>query len=207
MQINIGKNPTRKNKINLSRLKTSNSLKKLNNNKSNSKIGIIDNKNTLFKEKNAKKNKNNKSINYKLIKYIDSEINMLNYKEALKIDKRNYFQLYLSLIKLKHPIIFAFYTKNDFNSKIIKIILFLFSLSLSYTINALFFNDSTMHNIYLEEGSYDIIYQIPKIVYSTIISSTINNILLFLSLTDKKIIEIKNIKNKEMMEKKKINFF
>ena len=69
--------------------------------------------------------------------------------------------------------IFTFYTSDDYNSKIIKISLFLFSFSIYFTINALFFNDSTMHNIYEAKGSYNFIYQIPIILYSTIISGII----------------------------------
>ena len=145
--------------------------------------------------------------NYQIYNYIDNEINILTYDEAIRIDKRTYTEFYISLIKLKHPLIFSFITKNDYNPKIIKIILFLFSFSLSYTINSLFFTDSTIHNIYFEEGKYDFIYQLPKILYSTIISSSINTLLLFLSLPDKKIIDIKNIKDKEKKEKEKINLF
>ena len=73
-----------------------------------------------------------------IIKYNDFELNNLTYEEALKIDKRNYYQYYISLIKSKHDIIFTFFTKNDFNSTIIKISLLLLSFSLYFTINGLF---------------------------------------------------------------------
>ena len=56
--------------------------------------------------------------------YNDTELNSLSYKEALIIDKRNYFQYYLSLIKKKQILIFTFYITNDYNSIIIKICLF-----------------------------------------------------------------------------------
>ena len=47
------------------------------------------------------------SIKYanKLLELKDFEMNLLEYEEALKIDKRNYFQYYLSLLKYNHPII------------------------------------------------------------------------------------------------------
>ena len=93
--------------------------------------------------------------------------------------------------------IFTFYTYNDYNSKIIKIILFLFSLALYYTVNALFFTDSTMHKIYKDKGSFVIIYQIPQIFYSSIISSIINIIIKTLSLSEKNIIQLKNEENKK----------
>ena len=81
--------------------------------------------------------------------------------------------------------IFAFYTKNDNNSRIIKICLLLFSLALYYVINALFFNDSIMHKIYENQGNFNFIYQIPQILYSLLISSFIMSLLRYFSLSQK----------------------
>ena len=72
----------------------------------------------------------------------------------------------------------------------LKICLFLFSFGLYYTVNALFFNDSTIQKMY-KEGKYDFIYQIPKIIYSTSISSVINILMKILSLTESNIISLK----------------
>ena len=74
-----------------------------------------------------KKMKNKKQIKHKIIKrkllnkfyYIDAELNDLEYKDAIRIDKRTYFQYYLSLLKEKHLFIFSFITKNDYNSRIL----------------------------------------------------------------------------------------
>ena len=129
------------------------------------------------------------------INYNDYELNRLLYEEALVIDKRTYFQYYFSLLKEKQLVIFTFYTYNDYNSRIIKIFLFFFSFALYYTINALFFNYTTMHQIYEDEGLFNFIFQLPQILYSTIISSVINMIVKTLSLSQKDIIEIKNDKN------------
>ena len=134
----------------------------------------------------------------------DFEFNNLSYKEALIFDKRTYLQYYFSLLKTKHPLIFTFYTNSDYNSRMIKIILFLFSFSLYFTVNALFFNDSTMHKIYEDLGEYNFIYQLSNILYSTIISTFITMIIKFLSLTERDILEIKNIKNKKFKTKEKI---
>ena len=88
-------------------------------------------------------------------------------------------------------IIFKFFTNNDYNSKIIKFNLFLFSFALYFTINALFFNDTSIHKIYKDQGIFDFVYQIPQIVYSTIITSLINKVINYLSLSEKNIIKIK----------------
>ena len=127
--------------------------------------------------------------------YNDNEINSLSYDEALKIDKRTYIQYYISLIKRKQIIIFTFFTNNDYNLRSIKICLFLFSFALDYTVNALFFNDSTMHKIYKDEGEYNFLYRLPNMLYSSLISGVISSLLENLSMTEDKIIEIKNDKN------------
>ena len=125
----------------------------------------------------------------------DYELNSLPYEEALKIDKRRYYQYYFSLLKMKHLLIFTFYTKTDYNSRIIKIMLFLFFFALYFTVNALFFTDSTMHKIYIDKGKSNLAYQIPQILYSTIISTFINIIVNYFSLTEKDIIKIKSSKD------------
>ena len=123
-------------------------------------------------------------------------MNDLNYKVAILIDKRNYYQYYLSLLKRKHILIFTFYTSNDYNSREIKICLFTFSFALQFTVNTLFFNDSTMHKIYEDYGAFNFIYQLPQIIYSTLISSIINIVASFLSLSQKTILEFKNKNSK-----------
>ena len=72
--------------------------------------------------------------------------------------------------------LFVFYS-NDYNSTIIKINLFFLSFAIYFVVNALFFDDKTMHNIYITGGSYDFLYQIPKIIYSSLISTIVNIIL------------------------------
>ena len=129
-----------------------------------------------------------------------AELNLLEYKDALKSDKRTYYQFYISLLKSRHLLIFSFWPFKDYNSRIIKIFLFFFFFSIHLTINALFFNDSTMHKIYEDKGSYNFIYQIPQILYSSIISGVINGLIRFLSLSQKNIIKLK-----EENEKSNIN--
>ena len=73
-----------------------------------------------------KNKKDKKDIIKKNIDYNDYELNNLKYKEALKLDKRNYINFYLSLLRTKHALIFTFYTKTDYNSRYIKICLFFF---------------------------------------------------------------------------------
>ena len=196
------KNPPKKRrKINI--LNTNNEITNTSSNKlkiRNYKVfnNIIKNDNQLFNKEISKKNKNKKKKEKKkniIINYNDFEFNNLTYREALISDKRSYLQYYFSLLKTKHIIIFTFYNNSDYNSKIIKIILLLFSFSLFLTVNALFFNDSTMHKIYEDLGKFKFINHISNIFYSSIISTIITMILNFLSLTERDILKIKNEKN------------
>ena len=106
-------------------------------------------------------------------------------------------EYYFSLLKRKQIILFTFYISNDYNSKSIKICLFLFSFALYYIINALFFDDATMHKIYINNGKYKLISQISNIIYSSLISSIITIILKYFSLTEINIIEMKNQKKEK----------
>ncbi len=121
-------------------------------------------------------------------KYNDNEINSLSYKKAIKKDKRRYIEYYLSLLRTKHPFVFSFCYNKDYNSKIIKIDLFFINFIIYYSINAIFFNDDTMHKIYENEGDYTFLYEIVHIVYTTLICSGINTSLKLLSLSEKNIL-------------------
>ena len=104
---------------------------------------------------------------------------------------------------------------DDYNSKIIKIFLFFFSLCLDFTINALFFTDDTMHKIYEDKGKFNLLYQIPQILYSALISKFIDTFIRNFALTQDNIIELKKEKiNKDSKKKQnkllhslKIKFF
>ena len=53
-----------------------------------------------------------------------------------------------------------------------------------------------MNKIYEDKGSFNLIYQLPQIIYSSLISSIINMILEFLSLSEGSILNLKNNKIK-----------
>ena len=69
-------------------------------------------------------------------------------------------------------------------------------------INGLFFNDDTMHKIYKNKGDFDILGQLPQIVYSFIISSFFSFILEMLALTEGSILAFKRIKAKIKFNRK-----
>ena len=124
---------------------------------------------------------NNNKI--EILDFTEAELNSLSYEESLKIDKRTFIQYYISLLKLNHSIFFSFYPNRDYNSRIIKIFLFFFFISADLAVNTLFFNDDTMHQIYEDQGSFNLIYQIPQILYSSILSFILSSIIKYFSLS------------------------
>jgi hypothetical protein len=185
------------------------SLKRFGNNNSSGEniITINYTKNVYNKRENYKKKKKKQYLN-------DYELNSLSYDKALQFDKRTFFGYYKSLIKTKQIIIFSFFVKSDYNSRIIKIILFILSFAFFFSINALFFTDSTMHQIYIDNGVYDYLYQLPQIFYSAIISTVIDSVISYFSLTEESISEIRQkklgiketTKTKKLIKRIKIKF-
>ena len=145
----------------------------------------------------SSKNKNIIEKAKKIMEFNNDEINDLSYDLALQYDNRTYCMYYISLLKMKHNLIFSFFYNNDYNYKIIKIDSFFIEFTITYTVNALFYNDNTMHNIYVNKGSFDIEYQIPKIIYSSLISYGLNTLFKILALSNDLIIEFKQ--NKEII--------
>ena len=167
------------------KIKLNRNNKPFNKNKSKIKKDIvIFNKESLFNDNKLSKNNN-------ILNFNDYELNRLSYKDALKNDKRTYFQYYYSLLKGNHPLFFTFIPSNDYNSQSIKICLFLFSFALYCGINCLFYTENKMHVIYEEKGIYLIINELPITIYSSLISIFLNIIIRYLSLTQKNISDLK----------------
>ena len=176
------------------KLKVGKELNKLKNTKSYKKkasISINDDKNNKNIEKESIQ------IGIDSTKYNDFELNALSYKEALIYDKRSFTQYYLSLIKSKHILFFSFLPKKDYNIMLVKINIFFIIFATYYAINAVFINESTIHKIYEDGGSYNIIFFLPKIIYSFIISYIISIVIQNIFVSERNIFEIKNQKTLE----------
>ena len=144
-----------------------------------------------------KSNKKSKTLNYS-----DSEMNNLCFAEAIRIDNRSFCLYYFSLIKSKHILISTFCYFKDYNAQIIKIYLFFFTLASNFIFSAMFYSETTMDKIYLEDGTFDLTYQFPKMAYSFIISTSIKSLLNYFGLYENSLIAIKrNIKSKKGYKK------
>ena len=73
---------------------------------------------------------------------------------------------------------------------------------MNYAINGLFFNDNTMHKIYESKGSFDIEYQLPIIMCSSLISLILDKLLKLLALSNDEIVSFKHNKERKDINEK-----
>ena len=156
-----------------------------------------------------KKDNNNNKFNITLNnvkeiekKFDDFELNELEYIEACEYDKRNFINIYWSLLKREHLIIFTFFIRKDHNITYIKLSRFIFLLCTDMALNVFFFSDDSMHHVYKSYGKYDFLQQISQIIYSTIVTQVIEVFLCYLSMTDKHVYKIKNISDIQINKSK-----
>ena len=135
------------------------------------------------------------NINEKERKHLDGyELNNLECDSAKILDKRNFIEIYWSLLKREHLVIFTFITKDEHNIIFVKYPRFVFGLCTGMAMNVFFNSYETMHKMYLDYGKYNFIHQIPQIGYSTLISKLIEIFLCYLSIADTHYYHIKDCK-------------
>ena len=129
------------------------------------------------------------------------EWNNLSYKEAKKEDKRTFFQFYFSLIKTKHILFLPFRGEKDYNSRIINICNLLFVLVIYLTINTMFVDESSIHNIYISKGKFDFSYNVPKIVLATFLIYILQVLYFYAISLERITLEIKGNVNKNFFKR------
>ena len=167
----------------------------------------INNKNHLKKLRKRKLGTTKAINNFNNIdkeKLDNYELNNLEYNQAINLDKRKISEIYWSLLKRENLILFTFLNGNDYNISFIKFEKLIFSVSTDLALNAIFYADETIHKMFLENGKYNFIQQIPQIMYSTLVSQAIHVLINFLSFTDKHYYEIKNLEKSEPNQKNKL---
>ena len=179
--------------------------KKNKNNKHKFKKNVQISCNSVRKLKKVSETTNKINLKTELQKYNDYELNSLEYEDALKNDTRTFSKLYISLIKIKHILFFSFFQLKDYNSRTIKILIFFFTFAMNLVVSAMFYSDSTMHKIYIDDGLFDFIYQLPQMFYSFFISTIIQNLLNLFGLYEQDIAHFKKFKNSQEDKRKLIS--
>ena len=143
---------------------------------------------------------NEKNMELKRGKLDDYELNNLQFEEALILDNRNILQIFWSILKREHLILFTFFIHNDYNLYYLKFARLFFLMATEMAMNVFFFSDETMNKLYLSYGKYDFVQQIPQILYSKVLSNLIEVFLCYLSLTDNPYYKIKSLTKKDKIE-------
>ena len=119
------------------RIKNFNKNEDINKNMSKIKITII--KSLLEINPNDEKN---------IIGYLSTDVNDLDYDDAIKKDKRSFCEFFHDKIIDNIVIINTFYSDNCLKPRSIKLILFLINIDLYFVINGLFFNEDYVSKVY-----------------------------------------------------------
>ena len=81
------------------------------------------------------------------------EYNSIPYEQALRIDKRGYYDIFLSILAHEIKIIDIFYYRNPYFHLSIIISIYLFELCLDLTLNCLLYTDDVVSEKYNNNGS------------------------------------------------------
>ena len=94
---------------------------------------------------------------------------------------------------------------SDYNSFIVKVYFLCLAFGISLGVNTFFFTDKVIHELYEKKGvvtyTDNIISNLGSIILSIIIASIIKSIMLYLSLTDTDVIDIKDTRTISREEK------
>ena len=114
---------------------------------------------------------------------IDEELNDLDYEYYRHIENRKWYAIFFSLFKEKYDFIETFFIYNrgtdykDYKLYGIKIMIYLNSIIVSIIINIMFYTDETMHKIMEDDGEYNPLYRLPRILISDISQKIISYLL------------------------------
>ena len=155
-------------------------------------IDVLPRQNKKSKTKNRKTNfykykdkiRNQKESEYKIIKLKketvnnfekigEKDYNCLPYSQALKSDNRNFFSIYISLIKMKIIIIAILFFSEEFNDKSSALSIYTLEIQFNFFLNTLLYTDDIVSQKYHNNGYLNLFTTVFLSLTSNIISSII----------------------------------
>ena len=143
----------------------------------------INEKNNLYNTNIYLKKKKNKRMTmkdiYSLINFINDEeidnkeLNTIPYTQALRIDNRNWFRMFLSVMAHEIEIINIFYYRNPYNHMTIIFSTYTFELCLDLTLNTLLYTDDVVSEKYNNNGSLEFFTSLSLSFMSNVFASII----------------------------------
>ena len=181
------------------------SKKKVNNSKNQENNSINDKLN----KKNPISNDYNSTLprDYNIKKYLSTDLEDLEFDDALEKDKRKLCETFMDNIKDENLIIRTFYTTDNIRPRSIKLILFVLIINLYFVTNALMYNEeyiSELYNSDKEESFFDFLNNsFSRLLSVSVINIIINYLIEIFFVSEKKLkrIFLKNQHNLEIKSK------
>ena len=133
--------------------------------------------------------KNNKFGIIKLAKN-DSDIQDMDYEEAIIYDNRTYLRMYWGFLVDSQIILGTFCTDNHLDLFIIKLSFLVFTFQISFFLNAFFYTDDYISDAYHNDGVLDFFSGLPKSIYSFVATLITTNLLRMLSSSKSELMKI-----------------
>ena len=124
--------------------------------------------------------KNNKGNMIKFFK-TESDLQDLDYEEAIIYDKRSCLRMYWGFLVDSQIILRTFCVHNKFDLFVINLSFLVFTFQISFFLNAFFYTDEYISDAYHNDGVLDFFSGLPKTIYSFVATLIITNILGMLS--------------------------
>ena len=152
---------------------------------------FINSKDILINSNNQKYNPNILSESKEVQEYLSTEIEDMDYEDAIKRDKRKFCEYFCDKLKINQILLSTFYAIDPLKPRAIKLLLFILDIELYLFINALFFNEEYIseffHSTKEESFLYFIIRSYNRFFYATLVGAIINYILECFFVDEKKI--------------------
>ena len=107
----------------------------------------------------------------------EKDLNTVPFTQALRIDKRNFFKMFISIFAHKISITNIFYYKNPFQHFSITLSIYIFELSLDLGLNCLLYIDDYVSQKYHNNGNIEFITSLTLSFISNVFASLISFIL------------------------------
>ena len=160
-------NKTSKEQIN-STINFSKNHVKIKNTERKDKINKYNDKNILNNNRTIVSIRNETNNNFAKIE--ENDFNCLPYCQAIKFDKRNFFIIYMSLIKMKIDIISILFYPEDFTHKSLTLCIYTLDFLFSFFINALLYTDDIVSEKYHNNGRLNLLTTLFLSLTSNIVS-------------------------------------
>ena len=152
---------------------------------------LINSKDVLNNSNNQKDNHNILSESKEVKEYLSTEIDDMDFEDAIRRDKRKFCEYFCDKLKINQILLSTFYAIDPLKPRAIKLLLFILNIELYLFINTLFFNEEYISELFhstKEETFINfIIRSYNRFFYTTLVGVIINYILECFFVDEKKI--------------------